>query len=187
MAAEFGPELSKVHAKLREGKLGFDWLYTWIREPERHHPRTKMPHLFLDGASTDLAVRAAHLRQGVPELTEAARRSAREALACGVPVITSHQCGAAELLMQAAAAGTPCGAVCDALDVPALAALMDRIAPETTATELASQFRYSAMSMGRAITELEAFELAQTEAAMEVFRAQGHGHLVMISSMSAAA
>jgi DNA-binding MarR family transcriptional regulator len=46
-----------------------------------------------------------------------------------------------------------------------LAALMDRIPPETTATELASQFRYSAMSMGRAITELEAFELAQTEAA----------------------
>jgi hypothetical protein len=45
-----------------------------------------------------------------------------------------------------------------------LAALMDRIPPETTATELASQFRYSAMSMGRAITELEAFELAQTEA-----------------------
>ncbi|MBR8740261.1 SDR family oxidoreductase [Nocardiopsis sp. MG754419] len=27
--------------------------------------------------------------------------------------------------------------------------------------------------------------LAQTEAAMEIFRAQGHGHLVMISSMSA--
>ena len=46
-----------------------------------------------------------------------------------------------------------------------LAALMGRIAPETTATELASQFRYSAMSMGRAITELEAFELAQTQAA----------------------
>jgi hypothetical protein len=46
-----------------------------------------------------------------------------------------------------------------------LAALMGRIAPETTATELASQFRYSAMSMGRAITELEAFQLAQTQAA----------------------
>ena len=46
-----------------------------------------------------------------------------------------------------------------------LAAVMGRIAPETTATELASQFHYSAMSMGRAITELEAFELAQTEAA----------------------
>jgi hypothetical protein len=46
-----------------------------------------------------------------------------------------------------------------------LAALMGRIAPETTATELASLFHYSAMSMGRAITELEAFELAQTESA----------------------
>ncbi len=50
--AEFGPELSKVHAKLRAGKVGFDWLYTWIREPERHHPRTKMPHLFLEGEGT---------------------------------------------------------------------------------------------------------------------------------------
>ena len=45
---DFGPELSKIHAKLNAGKVGFDWLYTWIREPERHHPRTKMPHLFLD-------------------------------------------------------------------------------------------------------------------------------------------
>ncbi len=46
--ADFGPELSKVSAKLKAGKAGFDWLYTWIREPERYHPRTKMPHLFLD-------------------------------------------------------------------------------------------------------------------------------------------
>ncbi|MBS0206666.1 MAG: c-type cytochrome [Planctomycetes bacterium] len=46
--ASFGPELSKVHAKLKAGQQGFDWLYTWIREPERHHPRTKMPHLFLE-------------------------------------------------------------------------------------------------------------------------------------------
>jgi DNA-binding MarR family transcriptional regulator len=47
----------------------------------------------------------------------------------------------------------------------ALAALMGRIGPETTPSELASQFRYSPMSMGRALTELEAFELAETEAA----------------------
>ncbi|WPP02664.1 MarR family transcriptional regulator [Methylocella tundrae] len=46
-----------------------------------------------------------------------------------------------------------------------LAALMGRIGPETTPSELASQFRYSAMSMSRAITELEAFELAETEVA----------------------
>lgn len=50
--ADFGPELSKVHAKIKAGKEGFDWLYTWIREPERHHPRTKMPHLFLDTEGT---------------------------------------------------------------------------------------------------------------------------------------
>ncbi|MDE2394737.1 MAG: amidohydrolase family protein [Burkholderiales bacterium] len=41
-------------------------------------------HLFLDGAPTDMALRSAHLKQAVPDLTEAARRSARQALACGV-------------------------------------------------------------------------------------------------------
>ena len=46
--ATFGPELSKINAKLKAGKQGFDWLYTWIREPERYHPRTKMPNLYLD-------------------------------------------------------------------------------------------------------------------------------------------
>lgn len=46
--AEFGPNLSKVAAKIKPGEDGFNWLYTWIREPERHHPRTKMPDLFLD-------------------------------------------------------------------------------------------------------------------------------------------
>jgi len=52
LEASFGPELSKVHAKLKAGKLGFDWLYTWIREPERYHARTKMPHLYLDAEGT---------------------------------------------------------------------------------------------------------------------------------------
>jgi len=50
--ASFGPELSKINAKLKAGKVGFDWLYTWIREPERYHPRTKMPHLYLDAEGT---------------------------------------------------------------------------------------------------------------------------------------
>jgi imidazolonepropionase-like amidohydrolase len=44
-------------------------------------------HLFLDGRPTDQAVRAAHLKQGVDELTEAGRRSARQALACGVTLV----------------------------------------------------------------------------------------------------
>lgn len=44
-------------------------------------------HLFLDGAPTDAAVRSAHLKQGVDALTEAARASARQALACGVTLV----------------------------------------------------------------------------------------------------
>ena len=49
---DFGPVLSKIHGKLKEGKAGFDWLYTWIREPERYHPRTKMPNLYLEADAT---------------------------------------------------------------------------------------------------------------------------------------
>ncbi len=44
-------------------------------------------HLFLDGAPTDSAVRAAHLKQDVDALAEAARRSARAALAAGVTLV----------------------------------------------------------------------------------------------------
>ncbi|MBM4077887.1 MAG: c-type cytochrome, partial [Planctomycetes bacterium] len=48
LGEHFGPELSKVHAKIKAGKEGFDWLYTWVREPDRYHPRTKMPRQPLD-------------------------------------------------------------------------------------------------------------------------------------------
>ncbi len=50
--ATFGPELSSVALKMRGGDEGRQWLYTWIREPERHHPRTKMPNLFLEPYET---------------------------------------------------------------------------------------------------------------------------------------
>src|SRR5262249_10562698 len=46
--SNFGPDLSRVHEKLKPGEEGQAWLYTWIREPERYHPRTKMPNLQLD-------------------------------------------------------------------------------------------------------------------------------------------
>jgi cytochrome c551/c552 len=46
--ADFGPDLSKVHDKLKPGEEGRNWLYSWIRDPERYHPRTKMPNLFLE-------------------------------------------------------------------------------------------------------------------------------------------
>ena len=56
----FGPELSNVHEKLKAGNFGFDWLYTWVREPSRYHPRTRMPAQPLevekvDGVDTDPA------------------------------------------------------------------------------------------------------------------------------------
>ncbi|MDE3114334.1 MAG: amidohydrolase family protein, partial [Pseudomonadota bacterium] len=44
-------------------------------------------HLFLDGAPTDLAVRSAHMKKSVEDLTEAARQSARAAVACGVSLV----------------------------------------------------------------------------------------------------
>ncbi|MBL8851332.1 MAG: c-type cytochrome, partial [Planctomycetaceae bacterium] len=44
---DFGPNLTNVRDKLRPGAEGFNWLYTWIRNPERHHARTRMPYLFL--------------------------------------------------------------------------------------------------------------------------------------------
>ncbi len=41
-------------------------------------------HLFLDGASTDSKLRSEHLKQPLEALTDAARRSAAQALANGV-------------------------------------------------------------------------------------------------------
>ncbi len=49
--ADFGPNISDIHKKVNrnsDNPAFSDWLYTWIREPERHHPRTKMPHLYLE-------------------------------------------------------------------------------------------------------------------------------------------
>jgi len=44
-------------------------------------------HLFLDGGTTDQPTRSAHLKQNVEQLTEAARRSARQNLAAGVTLL----------------------------------------------------------------------------------------------------
>ena len=44
---DFGPNLTNVHAKIKPGPDGAAWLYTWIRDPQRHSPRSKMPNTFL--------------------------------------------------------------------------------------------------------------------------------------------
>lgn len=51
-----------------------------------------------------------------------------EAMACGLPVITTPKCGAAELLVEARS-----GFVRDALDVAGIAAAIDRLGPATAA------------------------------------------------------
>lgn len=53
---DFGPNISDIHQKVQrnaDNAAFSDWLYTWIREPERYHKRTKMPNLYLD-AYTDV-------------------------------------------------------------------------------------------------------------------------------------
>jgi mono/diheme cytochrome c family protein len=46
--ATFGPELSRVHSKIRPGEEGFAWVYSWIRDPQAYHKRSRMPNLFLE-------------------------------------------------------------------------------------------------------------------------------------------
>lgn len=55
-----GPNLTGLGGKLVSAK-GQNWLYSWVREPNRYHSRTVMPNLFLDpikgpdGKTTDPA------------------------------------------------------------------------------------------------------------------------------------
>ncbi len=83
--ADFGPNISDIHRKLRrnEDDPAFsDWLYTWLREPERYHRKTRMPNLYLDAypdadgqtmidPAADIA--AFLLSQGEPEAFPAAQ------------------------------------------------------------------------------------------------------------------
>lgn len=45
---DFGPNLTDTHKKLLPGDQGSQWLYTWIRNPSKYHPRTRMPNLYLN-------------------------------------------------------------------------------------------------------------------------------------------
>ena len=42
--ADFGPDLTHAHEKI----ASIEWLYTWLRDPTRHSPRTRMPNLYLE-------------------------------------------------------------------------------------------------------------------------------------------
>ena len=43
-----GPELSRIGAKVASNPNGRAWLYSWLREPARYHPKTLMPNVLLE-------------------------------------------------------------------------------------------------------------------------------------------
>jgi len=43
-----GPNLSRIGAKLAGHARGKEWLYSWLREPAKYHPRTLMPNVLLE-------------------------------------------------------------------------------------------------------------------------------------------
>jgi cytochrome c2 len=62
IAKDFGPKLDTVHAKLKDydpaaenftQSDAFGWLYTWLRDPQRYHKRSRMPNLYLETYPSD--------------------------------------------------------------------------------------------------------------------------------------
>ena len=43
-----GPDLSRIGAKVASHPDGEAWLYSWLREPGRYHPKTLMPNVLLE-------------------------------------------------------------------------------------------------------------------------------------------
>ncbi|MCE9632359.1 MAG: hypothetical protein K8S94_16825, partial [Planctomycetia bacterium] len=43
-----GPNLSRIGAKASSIPQGKQWLYSWLREPSRYHPKTIMPNVLLE-------------------------------------------------------------------------------------------------------------------------------------------
>lgn len=87
----------------------------------------------------------------LPTLYDPMPNAALEALACGLPIVTSTSCGAAELV-----AGDACGRVVDALDGRALAAALDATleAPRNATTIAASVGHLSLEAMAEKLTAL---------------------------------
>ncbi len=48
IASDQGPDLSRISAKFKGSAKGALWLYSWVKQPNRYHVRTKMPVLYLD-------------------------------------------------------------------------------------------------------------------------------------------
>ncbi|MFM7207412.1 MAG: PDZ domain-containing protein [Planctomycetaceae bacterium] len=65
-----GPNLSRIGAKAASHPQGRQWLYSWLREPSRYHPKTIMPNVLLepvplaDGTVSDPAADATEYLMG---------------------------------------------------------------------------------------------------------------------------
>lgn len=86
----------------------------------------------------------------LPTLYDPSPTAALEAMACGLPVITSLKSGAAELVQDHDA-----GLVCDALDVAALAGHMRRLQGDAERTRLAANARAAALVLSPAAITLK--------------------------------
>src|SRR5437899_11192139 len=78
----------------------------------------------------------------LPTLYDPFPNAALEAMACGLPIIVTFQCGAAELIGEGAN-----GMTCDALDAASLAALLGRLDP-VRAREMGVRARETAARFG---------------------------------------
>jgi UDP-glucose:(heptosyl)LPS alpha-1,3-glucosyltransferase len=78
----------------------------------------------------------------LPTLYDPFPNVALEALACGLPLLTSSTCGARELIRQ-----DENGFVCDALDIQGLAGCLDRLADSGRAAAMREAARASASEL----------------------------------------
>jgi UDP-glucose:(heptosyl)LPS alpha-1,3-glucosyltransferase len=94
----------------------------------------------------------------LPTLYDPLPNAALEALASGLPLLTSTSCGAAELIE-----GRDCGAVCDALDVGAIAAGLARLLVAATDAQAAPALR---AAVHAAVSELSLPAMAAAQLAL---------------------
>ena len=86
----------------------------------------------------------------LPTVYDPCPDAALEAMACGLPVITSTKCGIAELVL-----AHDCGLVCPARDVPGLAAQMRALSDDATRERLAAHARGAVLPLSPAAMTLQ--------------------------------
>ena len=97
----------------------------------------------------------------LPTLYDPLPNACLEAMAAGLPVITSTQCGAAELLI-----ANECGIVADALDTSAVAAAMTRLLDPTLRTAMGARARSAVAPLTREAMAAQLLALYKTSLGM---------------------